>query len=86
MTAKQCGAMQPTPTAMTDYITCYCSLPVGHGGGHVSRLVNGQVIGIWPSAEPSRFGELIPDVVDVLAESTATRRTADRHDDESGQT
>jgi hypothetical protein len=36
-----------------------------------------------PEREPACLGDLIPDVVDVLAESTATRRTKERHDDES---
>jgi hypothetical protein len=36
-----------------------------------------------PERERVCLGDLIPDVVDVLAESTATRRTKERHDKES---
>jgi hypothetical protein len=35
-----------------------------------------------PERERVRLGDLIPDVVDVLAKSTATRRTKERHDEE----
>lgn len=83
---KQCGAMQPTPTAMTDYVTCYCSRPVGHDGEHRSWLVNGQVIGIWPAddasdpqREPQPLREVLPDVLDQLTETAAARRVHPHH-------
>jgi hypothetical protein len=41
--SRQCGQPQPEPTAMTDYITCYCSLPVGHAGEHTSIVHIGHV-------------------------------------------
>jgi hypothetical protein len=61
--SRQCGQPQPEPTAMTDYITCYCSLPVGHAGEHTS-IVNGRAIGIWPASTdtfPRRGDENMSD-------------------------